>query len=112
RSERSPEEYAEVMKSALEEIERISLLVEGLLLLARSDAGVLKMDRKLLDLMTLLEDVFNGLAPLARTRSVALSLGSIEPVEVPGDFVHLRRLLFNLADNAIKYTPPGGTVKV
>ncbi len=112
RSERSHEEYVDVMKSALEEIERISLLVEGLLLLARSDAGVLKMDRKPLDLMTVIEDVLNGLAPLARARSVALSLGGIEPVEVPGDFVHLRRLLFNLVDNAIKYTPPGGAVKV
>ena len=112
RSERSPEEYVEVMKSALEEIERISLLVEGLLLLARSDAGVLKMDRKPLDLMMLVEDALGRLDHLARARSVALSLGPVEPLEVQGDFGHLRRLVFNLADNAIKYTPPGGTIKV
>jgi len=102
----------EVMKSALEEIERISLLVEGLLLLARSDAGVLKMDRKPLDLMMLVEDALGRLDHLARARSVALSLGPVEPLEVQGDFGHLRRLVFNLADNAIKYTPRGGTIKV
>ena len=112
RAERSPEEYVKVMKSALEEIERISLLVEGLLLLARSDAGVLKMDLKPLDPMALVEDVLGRLGPLARARSVALSLGSMEPMEVRGDLVHLRRLLFNLVDNAIKYTPEGGTVLV
>ena len=112
RSMRSPEEYVDVMRSALEEIERISLLVEGLLLLARSDAGVLKMDCKSLDLMTLLEDVLSQLSPLARVKAVLLTLGEIEPLEVSGDMVHLRRLLFNLVDNAIKYTPSGGTVKV
>ena len=112
RSTRSPEEYVDVMRSALEEIERISLLVEGLLLLARSDAGVLKMDCKPLDLMTLLEDVLGQLSPLARAKAVALTLGDIEPLEVSGDLVHLRRLLLNLVDNAIKYTAPGGTVKV
>jgi len=112
RAERSPDEYVKVMKSALEEIERISLLVEGLLLLARSDAGVLKMDRKPLDPMTLVEDALGRLEPMARARSISLSLGSMEPLEVQGDLVHLRRLLFNLVDNAIKYTPPGGTVRV
>jgi two-component system, OmpR family, sensor kinase len=112
RSTRSPQEYVEVMRSALEEIERISLLVEGLLLLARSDAGVLKMDFKPLDLMTLLEDALSQLSPMARAKSISLTLGELEPVEVRGDAVHLRRLLINLVDNAIKYTPSGGTVKV
>jgi len=112
RAERSPDEYVKVMRSALEEIERISLLVEGLLLLARSDAGVLRMDRKPLDPMTLVEDVLGRLGPMARAKSIALSLGSMEPMEVQGDLVHLRRLLLNLVDNAIKYTPQDGTIRV
>ena len=112
RSKRSPEEYMDVMKSALEEIERISFLVEGLLLLARSDAGVLKMDRKPLELMLVVEEVVHQLRPLAETRHVALTVGYMEPLEVSGDSVHVRRLLFNLMDNAITYTPSGGTVKV
>jgi two-component system, OmpR family, sensor kinase len=112
RSKRSGEEYVDVMKSALEEIERISLLVEGLLLLARSDAGVLKMDQQAVDLIVVAEDVLDQLTPLARSKSVFLVLGHVEPLEVPGDPVHLRRLLFNLVDNAVKYTPAEGTVKV
>jgi heavy metal sensor kinase len=112
RSKRTEAEYVNVMKSALEEIERISVLVEGLLLLARSDAGVLRMDRKEVGLPMLVEDVLDRLAPFAQTKSVLLRLAEIETVEVEGDPVHLGRLLFNLVDNAIKYTPPGGVVRV
>jgi heavy metal sensor kinase len=112
RSKRNEEEYVAVMKSALEEIERISVLVEGLLLLARSDAGVLKMDFKPLDLMIIAEDVLEQLEPLARSKAVSLTLGHVQPLRVSGDPVHLRRLLFNLVDNAVKYTPEKGVVKV
>ena len=112
RARRSEEEYTGILRSALEEVERIAALVEGLLLLARSDAGVLKLDRTTVDLTGLVEEVLGHMRTLAATRSVALKLGEIEPVEVPGDVNHLRRLLLNLVDNAVKYTPPGGTVKV
>jgi heavy metal sensor kinase len=112
RSRRSPEEYMAVLKSALEEIERISSLIEGLLLLARSDAGVLKMDRKRLDLMFVVEDVLGQLTPLSRRKGVTLALAGMEPADVWGDLVQLRRLLFNLVDNALKYTPEGGSVRV
>ena len=112
RSMRNPEEYVEVMRSALEEIERISFLVEGLLLLARSDTGVLRMDRKPLDLVHVAEEVLDQLTLLAQAKGVALTLAHIEPLEVLADRVHLRRLLFNLVDNAIKYTSAEGSVKV
>jgi heavy metal sensor kinase len=112
RSKRSEEEYVAVMRSALEEIERISLLVEGLLLLARSDAGVLKLDLKPLDLMIIAEEVLEQLSPLARSKPVSLMLGQVQSLRVSGDPVQLRRLLFNLLDNAIKYTPERGMVKV
>ena len=112
RSRRSEEEYTDTLKSALEEIERISTLVEGLLLLARSDAGVLKADRTSVDLNLLTEEVLGQAAPLARLKSVSLKLGALEPLTVSGDFALLRRLLLNLVDNGIKYTPPGGVVKV
>jgi heavy metal sensor kinase len=112
RSTRSPDEYKELLRSALEEIQRISVLVEGLLLLARSDAGMLKMDRVPVDLVSVAEEVFGRLGSFAAERQVDLRLGQIEPLEVLGDHVHLGRLLFNLVDNAIKYTPPHGKVEV
>ncbi len=112
RAKRSPDEYTGVLRSALEEIQRISALVEGLLLLARSDAGMLRMDRSPVDLVFVAEEVLHRLGPAATAKKVALILGQIEPLEVSGDLVHLRRLLFNLVDNAIKYTPREGMVRV
>lgn len=112
RTPRSVEEYTTVLKSALEEIERISSLVEGLLLLARADAGVLKMDQQAVDLASVVDEVMDRASRLARIKSVNLLMGHTEPIETTGDFVHLKRLVLNLVDNGIKYTSSGGTVKV
>jgi heavy metal sensor kinase len=112
RAPRSIEEYTTVLKSALEEIERISSLVEGLLLLARADAGVLKMDQQTVDLARVVDEIMDRASHLAQMKSIKLLMGHIEPLETTGDFVHLKRLLLNLVDNGIKYTPSGGSVKV
>lgn len=110
RSPRSPDEYQRILKSALEEIDRIAHLVEGLLLLARADAGVLRMDRQPVDLSQLVEAVYGQAKVLADTHSLTLDLGPVEPISLQGDYERLRRLLLNLVDNGIKYTPPGGQV--
>jgi len=110
RSPRTPDEYQAALKSSLEEVDRIAQLVEGLLLLSRAEAGVLKMDRQPVDLAQLMEEVYSRLKVLADSRSIELRPGHTEPISVPGDREHLRRLLLNLTDNAIKYTEPGGSV--
>jgi len=108
RSPRTPEEYQQVLISGLEEINRIAHLVGGLLLLARADAGVLRMDRQPVDLKRLLSEVYEQVKVLADSRSVNICLGSLESVSIPGDYEHLRRLLLNLVDNGVKYTAAGG----
>ncbi len=112
RNPRTPEEYQRILKSALEEIDRVARLVEGLLLLARADAGVLRMDLQPVDLAQLVEDVYAQVKVLADTRNVSLFLGEMEPLSIRGDCERLRRVLLNLVDNAIKYTPPGGRVTI
>jgi len=112
RSTRTPEAYQETLRSALEEIERISRLVEGLLLLARAESGALRMDRRPVDLSELAEEVHWRLKVLADERSVDLRLKADGPVVVSGDRDRLRRLLVNLVDNGVKYTPPEGRVSV
>jgi heavy metal sensor kinase len=112
RSPRRPEEYQAILRSALEETDRIARLVEGLLLLSRSDAGVLRMDRRPVDLKNLIEEVIQQVQPLAGLHSIKLRTGPLELAEIQGDPDHLRRLLRNLVDNGIKYTPSGGRVEI
>ena len=110
RSARTPAEYQETLKSALEEIDRITRLVEGLLLLARAEAGVLRMDRQEVDLERVLETVHRQMKPLADAHGIEFRLGPTEPLSIQGDPERLQRMISNLADNAIKYTGPGGLV--
>lgn len=110
RMPRTPEEYQRILKSALEEIDRVARLVEGLLLLARADAGVLRMDLQPVDLAQLVEDVYGQAKVLADRRKITLLLGVMEPLSIRGDYERLRQVLLNLVDNGIKYTPSGGRV--
>lgn len=112
RAPRSPEEYQRVLASALEECERLASLVDGLLLLARADAGVLRMERQPVDLAYLVEEVGAQVRILAEAHAITLCYGPVEPLIVQGDHTHLRRLLLNLVDNSMKYTPPGGRVRL
>lgn len=110
RSPRTPEEYQATLRSALEEVNRIAHLVEGLLLLHRAEAGVLRMDRQQVDLGQLLKEVYGQLKVVADSRSIQLRLDSTESLCTRGDRELLRRLLLNLTENALKYTEPQGIV--
>lgn len=112
RSTRTPEEYRATLESALEEVDRIAHLVEGLLLLARAEAGVLRMDRQEVDLGQVLEEVYTRLKPLADSHKIELRLGTIEPLPIQGDRERLQRMTSNLLDNAIKYTGAEGRVTI
>jgi two-component system OmpR family sensor kinase len=110
RAPRSPEAYQRHLQSALEEVERMATLVDGLLLLARADAGVLRMDRQPVDLAQLVAEVVGQTRVLAAAQRLTIEPGPLDPATIQGDYERLRRLLLNLVDNGIKYTPPGGRV--
>jgi heavy metal sensor kinase len=107
---RSPEEYQRVLESGVEEIDRINHLVEGLLLLARVDAGMLPLERQPIALENLLREIGEQMNVVAASHSVDIQCGELESVILMGDREHLRRLILNLVDNAIKYTEAGGSV--
>jgi heavy metal sensor kinase len=110
--QRSPSEYQQVLHSSLEEIERISRLVDGLLLLARADVGALKLDLQPVDMAQLTHQLCEHLQPLARQHDIELRHPVSHPVVIDGDELQLQRMLTNLIDNGIKYTPSGGHVSV
>jgi heavy metal sensor kinase len=111
RSDRSGAEYRAALASALEEVERLVRLAEDLLLLSRSTAGP-ESPRARVELESLVLDVADVGARLAKDRSVVVRVGSVAPVAVLGDAGSLRRALLNLVENGVKYTPAGGRVEV
>ncbi len=110
--QREPSEYEQVLHSCLEEIDRINKLVEGLLLLARADAGALKLDLQPVDVAQMAHKLCDQLQPLALQHEVELHYEDLDSVIVDGDELQLQRMLSNLIDNGIKYSPAGGQVTV
>lgn len=112
RRERSPEEYRRVIASALEETERLTRLAEDLLTLARSDAGVIEPRRRDVDLAAVVRGSVERLKPRAREKGVALEASTGGVVTGLYDPDLLARAVWNLIENAIKFTPGGGRVDV
>lgn len=106
------EDARQVLESAREETDRMSSIVNDLLLLAKMDEGALTMAEDPLDLAQLADRVRTPMTPLAQRRGIEFELDAPDPVWVTGDAERLREVVRNLVDNAIKYSTHGTTVVI
>lgn len=112
RRPRDAADYTTVLESNLEEIDRMTRIVDELLFLSRADMGDVKMERVPVKLESLLEDIHRQASLLGQERDIQVVLGLMTPAVVLGDELRLRELFLNLVDNAVKYSRPGGSVEI
>ena len=107
---RTEQEYRESLQILREEAKRLKLIVEDLFTLARADAGQHPLALSDYYLDELAAECSKNVRTLASAKDISVSSETRGDIVVRGDEALLRRMLLNLLDNAIKYTPRGGTV--
>ena len=112
RKDRSPEEYRQVLGSNLEEILRLTRITEDLLTLARADAGAIRDGAGALSPVEVAERIVARFRPQAEEKEIDLSLHVAADEAVPLDPGLVGQVLWNLVDNAVKFTPQRGAVDV
>jgi signal transduction histidine kinase len=96
----------------LDELRRLSRIVDALTLLAKADAGQLTLAQEPVRLDEVVRDNFDDAQILAEPQKIEVELADCDAVTVKGDRHRLRQLLLNLVDNAVKYNQPGGWVSM
>ena len=109
--DRTPEENRGALGAAHREVLSLCRIADELLMLSRLNGEVM-VDRQKLNLRALLSEIAATVGPLAQAREIKLTVNAPQDVFVNGNVGHLRRLVVNLLDNALKFTPPRGSIDV
>ena len=109
---RSPTEHQQALATYIGEVAHLARIVDDLFMLARADAGKQELVRAELSLSGLVCEMYEQVEIMAEVKELHVSLSVSDEVSVLGDRLRLKQLLFNLVDNAMKYTPAGGTIRI
>ena len=112
RKRRRLEEYRKILTSNLEEVNHMGRIVDDLLFLSKADMGEVHLQKKPVDLAQLVSEVYAQAKMIAMRKGIHVQMSNDGDVAVVGDRLRLRELLLNLVDNAVKYTPEGGEMRI
>ncbi len=110
--DRSPDQYRETLHSNLEEIKKISRILDDLLVMARLESEEQAMNKERAGLVDLVRDTLGDIVVLARQKDIEVTFTFGQEICMPLDREKMRRAIINLLDNAVKYTPAGGRIEV
>ncbi len=117
RKKRLPHEYEQILESNLEEINRMSKIVEDLLLLSKADIGEIQLNREDINLTRFMAGLVEQMKILAQPKNIRIEMNNhqaedMEEIHILGDALRMRELFINLIENGIKYTEEGGSVLI
>jgi signal transduction histidine kinase len=96
----------------IEECDRLLDMINTMLVISRTEAGVSSLEKKQIDFSAVLRDACDLFQSAAEDKGITLFCQAIEKIWIHGDIRLIQRMIANLLDNAIKFTPPGGRVDV
>jgi heavy metal sensor kinase len=112
RKDRENEDYRKLLKSHLEEVDRMTRIVDDLLLLSKADSEEIRLNIEDIALRDLVVDICMDMKIFADNKGIELIVSELEDVRLKGDELKLRRMLWNVVQNGIKYTEKGGKVEI
>ncbi len=113
RKERTSREYQQILRSNLEEINRMSQIVDDLLYLSKADSGELRLNKEDINLTEILNEVVAQMGLMAKSKNLLIETSNHqEDVKIYGDALRIRELFLNLIGNGIKYTEEGGSIQI
>jgi heavy metal sensor kinase len=112
RTRKTPGEYQDVLSSALQEVLRLSRVVEYLLLLSRADMGQMVLEKERINLTDMLADLADAATVLGAPKNIYITYRHTETLMIEGDQAKVYQIFLNLVDNAVKYTPEGGLISI
>jgi signal transduction histidine kinase len=105
-------DFESMAASTIEECDRLLGLISTLLVISRTEAGVSPVETQPVDLSAVALDACDLMAPMAEDKGIALRCSAERPARCQADVRLVQRMVANLLDNALQYTPSGGTVTV
>ena len=105
-------EYRDIIGSMLEEVNRLTSLIDNLLTISRADSGHIQLHRTRTSMLALAREAALLFEILTEEKSQTLDVSGDEAAEIDGDRIFLRQALVNVIHNAVKYSPPGETISV
>lgn len=109
---RSQKEYESILRSSLEEMDKINRIIENLLMLARFDNKEVALEIKPLNLNRLIQEILDDIKILSEQKGIQINFSPEENIILEADESQLRRAILNILDNAIKYTAENGKILV
>ncbi|HEX4030411.1 MAG TPA: ATP-binding protein [Terracidiphilus sp.] len=108
----STEKYRDIIGSMLEEVARLTSMIDTLLTIAHADSGAIELQRSIFPMMDLVQESVGVVGVLAEDKKQTISVTGDKEISVHADRNFLRMAIINLLDNAVKYSPAASSIRL